>query len=84
MCALRVAEVVGVAHTWDRCATSASDGELVVHDRCTSIAALAAVEERQAGIIMAVWGITAGEDRQQWDFTPLVAVGPLRFGMGHY
>src|SRR6185295_182088 len=28
-----------------------------------------------------MWEITAEEDRQQWTYQPMSAVGPLRFGM---
>ena len=30
---------------------------------------------------MGVWDVKKDEDRQQWSFIPLAAVGPLRFGM---
>ncbi|MET7395500.1 hypothetical protein ABZS66_18625 [Dactylosporangium sp. NPDC005572] len=38
---------------------------------------------KRAGIIVAVWDVKADAESQQWAFTPLVAVGPLRFGVGH-
>jgi hypothetical protein len=31
-----------------------------------------------------MWDVKADEERQQWDFTPLAIVGPLRFGISHH
>ncbi|MFI6744278.1 hypothetical protein ACIBI9_66455 [Nonomuraea sp. NPDC050451] len=32
---------------------------------------------------MGVWNVRNDEERQRWDYVPLVSVGPLRFGMGY-
>lgn len=32
-------------------------------------------------VVHEVWDVRKDEDRAQWAFTPLVSVGPLRFGM---
>ncbi|MGW0486318.1 hypothetical protein [Nonomuraea sp. NPDC003214] len=32
---------------------------------------------------MGIWDVKKDEERQQWTYTPLVGVGPLRFGMSY-
>jgi len=31
----------------------------------------------------AVWNVTGDDARDHWTYTPIMSVGPLRFGMSH-
>jgi hypothetical protein len=33
---------------------------------------------------MAMWDVKTEAERQHWDFTPLIAIGPLRLGVNHH